>query len=335
MTACLLGIDLGTSHSVVCASNGARARLDSYVGYPKDFVARKVIGEPALFGQDALKSRLSLDLHRPLEHGVIREGSPKDEQAIQDLIGHLISLGKPKQGETVCAAVGVPAESFKKNKLAIKRCVGNVVNSLLVVSEPFAVAYGKDLLNNALIVDIGGGTIDFCIMHGTVPGEDDQRTLLGAGDSVDEKLFQALKERYPKSSVTLNMVRQFKEAFSFVGEPPGDVQVDIPVEGKATRHDITSEMRAACESILPPVIETTAEMISKFDPEFQDAIRRNIVLAGGGSQIRGLAQYIEREMQTYGPCGVTRVDDALYAGAAGCLALAQDMPVEYWEHAGS
>ena len=94
-------------------------------------------------------------------------------------------------------------------------------------------------------------------------------------------------------------------------------------------------MRAACESILPPVIETTAEMISKFDPEFQDAIRRNIVLAGGGSQIRGLAQYIEREMQAYGPCGVTRVDDALYAGAAGCLALAQDMPVEYWEHAGS
>ena len=80
----LLGIDLGTSHSVVCASNGARARLDSYVGYPKDFVARKVIGEPALFGQDALKSRLSLDLHRPLEHGVIREGSPKDEQAIQE-----------------------------------------------------------------------------------------------------------------------------------------------------------------------------------------------------------------------------------------------------------
>src|SRR4030095_6440596 len=108
----------------------------------------------------------------------------------------------------------VPAESFKNNKLAIKRCVGNVVDSLLVVSEPFAVADGKDLLNDALIIDIGGGTIDFCIMHGTVPGEDDQRTLLGAGDSVDEKLFQALKERYPKSSVTLKLARPLQAAFS-------------------------------------------------------------------------------------------------------------------------
>ena len=331
----LLGIDLGTSRSVVCASNGARAWLDSYVGYPKDFVARKVLAEPALFGQEALKSRLSLDLYRPLEHGVIREGSGKNEQAIQDLIKHLISLAKPNQDETVCAAVGVPAESHKNNKLAIKRCVGNAVDSLLVVSEPFAVAYGKNLLNDTLIIDIGGGTIDFCIMHGTVPGDDDQRTLIAAGDSVDEKLFQALKERYPKSSVTLNMARQFKEGFSFVGEPPGDVQVDIPVDGKATRHEITSEMRAACESILPSVIETTAEMISKFDPEYQDAIRRNIVLAGGGSQIRGLAQYIEHEMKAYGPCGVTQVEDVLYAGAAGCLALAKDMPSEYWEQTSS
>jgi rod shape-determining protein MreB len=94
-------------------------------------------------------------------------------------------------------------------------------------------------------------------------------------------------------------------------------------------------MRAACESILPSVIETTAEMISKFDPEYQDAIRRNIVLAGGGSQIRGLAQYIEHEMKAYGPCGVTQVEDVLYAGAAGCLALAKDMPSEYWEQTSS
>jgi rod shape-determining protein MreB len=331
----LLGIDLGTSRSVVCASNGARAWLDSYVGYPKDFVARKVIGAPVLFGQEALKIRLSLDLYRPLEHGVIREGSSKNEQAVQDLIRHLISLANPGQGESVCAAVGVPAETFKNNKLAIMRCVGNAVDSLLVVSEPFAVAYGKNLLNDAFIIDIGGGTIDFCIMHGTLPDEEDQRTLLAAGDAIDEKLYQALKERYPKSSITLNMARQFKEAFSFVGEPPGEVKVDIPVEGKTTQHDITSEMRAACESILPAVIETAVEMISKFDPEYQDAIRRNIVLAGGGSQIRGLAQYIDREMQAFGPCGVTQVDDVLHAGAAGCLALAQDMPAEYWEQMGS
>jgi rod shape-determining protein MreB len=138
---------------------------------------------------------------------VIREGSPKDEQAIQDLIRHLISLAKPKQGETVCAAVGVPAESFKNNKLAIKRCVGNAVDSLLVVSEPFAVAYGKDLLNDALIIDIGGGTIDFCIMRYRA-GRRRSAHSAGGRDSVDEKLYRR-SGRYPKSSVTPNMARRF------------------------------------------------------------------------------------------------------------------------------
>jgi rod shape-determining protein MreB len=72
-------------------------------------------------------------------------------------------------------------------------------------------------------------------------------------------------------------------------------------------------------------------MIARFDPEYQDAVRRNIILAGGGSQIRGLARYLERELGAYGPCKVKAVDDPLFAGADGCLALARDMPPEYWE----
>jgi len=327
-----LGIDLGTSRSVVCASNGRQAWVDSYVGYPKDFVARKLLGAPAIFGQNALENRLSLDLYRPLEHGVIREGSPKNEHAIHDLVRHLISLVKPEQGQPLYIAVGVPAECFKNNKIAIKRCVGDAATSIMVVSEPFAVAYGKDLLKDALVIDIGGGTIDFCVMHGAVPEDEDQRTLLSAGDYLDQKLLDAIRERYPKSSVTLNMSRQFKEKFSFIGDVKGAVQVEMPLDGKATAHDITNDMRAACESILSPIIETMVEMISRCDPEHQDAVRSNVVLAGGGSQIRGLAEYLEREMGAYGPCHVKRLEDVLYAGAEGCLALAKDMPIEYWEN---
>jgi rod shape-determining protein MreB len=72
-------------------------------------------------------------------------------------------------------------------------------------------------------------------------------------------------------------------------------------------------------------------MIARFDPEYQDAVRRNIILAGGGSQIRGLARHVEREMSAYGPCKVKCVEDPLFAGADGCLALAKEMPAEYWE----
>jgi rod shape-determining protein MreB and related proteins len=327
-----IGIDLGTSRSAISASNGKRAWTESYVGWPKDFVARKVLGASVLFGAEALKNRLSLEISRPLEHGVIKEGTARDQEAIKELIRHLIELAEPLEGQEVHAVVGVPAESFKANQLAIRRCVGDAAQAVMVVSEPFAVAYGKNLLNNAVVIDLGAGTTDFCIMHGTMPREDQQRTLLTAGDFVDRKLYDALVERYPGGSFNLNMVRQFKERSSFVGEPEGAVQADFPVSGKSVSHDITGEMRRACESILPGILETAAEMIARFDPEYQDAVRRNIVLAGGGSQIRGLARYIERELGGYGPCKVTRVEDPLFAGADGCLALARDMPAEYWEN---
>ena len=57
-------------------------------------------------------------------------------------------------------------------------------------------------------------------------------------------------------------------------------------------HDIKNELKRACESILPALIETTTEMIARFDPEFQIKIKNNIVLAGGGSLIRGLRKYL-------------------------------------------
>ena len=63
-----VGIDLGTSRSAISASNGERHVIDSYVGWPVDMVARKVVKKPVLVGRDALEHRTMLDLRRPLEH---------------------------------------------------------------------------------------------------------------------------------------------------------------------------------------------------------------------------------------------------------------------------
>jgi rod shape-determining protein MreB len=72
-------------------------------------------------------------------------------------------------------------------------------------------------------------------------------------------------------------------------------------------------------------------MIARFDPEFQVRIKNNIVLAGGGSLIRGIAGYLQDALKEYGPCKVTCVSDPLFAGSDGALKLAQDMPEKYWE----
>ncbi len=86
-----VGIDLGTSRTSVAASNGVRASIPSVVGYPKDVVGQKLLGQSVLFGADAIEKRMSLNFHRPLEKGVLKgtpgeEGDDGDVRAARDLI---------------------------------------------------------------------------------------------------------------------------------------------------------------------------------------------------------------------------------------------------------
>lgn len=325
-----VGIDLGTSRSAVASSDGERKMVESYVGWPKDFVAQKMLGERVLFGEQALEHRLSVTLVKPLEGGVIKEGTELDEESVRELIGHLVDLAGTRKDRKVHAAVGVPAEALKINRVAIRDAVSQYADKLMVVSEPFSVAYGLRTLDNAMVIDIGAGTVDFCIMHGTMPREGDQRSLFTAGDYVDRRLFELLEESHPEADFTLNMVRRLKEQHGFVGSARRKVKVDLPVQGRLTTYDITDEMAQACESIVPAIAEAAMELIGNFDPEFQERVRANIILAGGGSQIAGIADYLGDAIKEWAPCRLTVVDDPLYAGADGALALVDDMPEEYW-----
>jgi rod shape-determining protein MreB len=326
-----IGIDLGTSRSVVSSSNGSRKWVESYIGWPKDFVAKKMLGKQVLFGSEALEHRLSLNISRPLQHGVLKEGTERDEAAVHELIGHLIELASVGPDDDICVAVGVPAEALKVNKIAIKNAISDHAKKLMVVSEPFSVAYGLGALDNTMIIDIGAGTVDFCIMHGTVPMEEDQRSILMAGDYVDEQLLKLLSEKHPEADFSLNTVRRFKEKHGFVGESKRRIKIEAPVDGRFTSFDITEEMRKACESPMPAIVETVIDLIASFDPEFQENVRKNIIVAGGGSQLSGLDGYLGDAMKEFAPCTITCIDDPLYAGADGALQLASDMPEEFLE----
>ena len=326
-----VGIDLGTSRSAIAASTGDRHLVESYVGWPVDMVARKVVKKPILFGREALENRPMLDLHRPLERGLIKEGSEKDEAAVRELLGHLIGLARGGDDRKVHAVVGVPAEALRVSKQNLRAAVKGVADALMIVSEPFSVAYGLDALLHTMIVDIGAGTTDFCVMNGRYPTEEDQRTLTNAGDSVDDQLMMLVKARHPEARFTIHMVRAWKEKHSFVGEPASPVEVVAPVGGKPTLLDITAEMKKACESVLGPLTETMLDLLSRVEPEYQDRVRQNVVLAGGGSQIRGLPAALVRALDEVGGGRVRTIEDPLFAGAVGGLAIALDAPASDWE----
>ncbi len=70
-----IGIDLGTSRSSISASNGERHVVDSYVGWPLDMVARKLVKKTVLVGREALDvGGDDRDLAEPLD-GVDHPGA--------------------------------------------------------------------------------------------------------------------------------------------------------------------------------------------------------------------------------------------------------------------
>jgi rod shape-determining protein MreB len=331
-----VGIDLGTSRSAISASNGERFVVDSFVGWPADMVAKKILKRSVLIGHDAVSNRTMLDLHRPLERGLLKEGSDKDVEAVRELLKHLLGLvGVGANGKVdasnVRAVVGVPAAALRTNKQYLRNSMKGIVDSLLIVSEPFAVAYGLDALLHTMIIDIGAGTTDFCVMKGRYPTEEDQRTLTVAGDSIDTQLLKLIEERYPQANVTIYMVRDWKEKFSFVGDAGKKAVVTAPVKGVPTELDITNEIKAACETIVPPVVETMLDLLARVEPEFQERVRNNIILSGGGGLIRGLSEALEKALDQVGGGKVRYMEDPVFIGSDGGLALAIDAPEGDWE----
>jgi rod shape-determining protein MreB and related proteins len=331
-----VGIDLGTSRSSISASNGERFVVDSFVGWPADMVARKILKRNVLIGHEAVANRTMLDLHRPLERGLLKEGSDKDVEAVRELLRHLLGLvGVKKNGKVevgnVRAVVGVPAAALRTNKQYLRNSMKGIVDSLMIVSEPFAVAYGLNALLHTMIIDIGAGTTDFCVMKGRYPTEEDQRTLTVAGDSIDQHLQQLIEERYSQANVTMFMVREWKEKYSFVNEAPQRAMAIAPVKGVPTEIDITNEIKAACETILPPIVETMLDLLSRVEPEFQERVRNNIILSGGGGLIRNLPRALENALKQVGGGKVTYMEDPVFVGSDGGLALALDAPDSDWE----
>jgi len=340
-----IGIDLGTSRSAIAADNGVRIFLASVVGYPKDAVSLKLFGREIVFGEEALRHRVSLNIFRPFEGGMLKISQNMDEKSKEYvkametaklLLNRLIELaldeetGK-REDFIIRGVIGAPALASRMNKKALLEIAKDLLDDVMIVSEPFAVAYGLKLLTNALIVDIGAGTVDLCRMHGTMPEEEDQLTTTKAGDHIDKVFYELLTKKYKEATLTVNMVRKIKEENSTVSKHGESIFIEIPVKGKPKKHDVTEELKAACSTIVPDIVNGIQQLVASFDPEFQNDLKENVILAGGGSQIIGLKKEIEDYMQAnlgYGK--VQKVAEPLYAGANGALLLCKDMPEEYW-----
>ncbi|HEX7191036.1 MAG TPA: hypothetical protein VF381_05625, partial [Thermoanaerobaculia bacterium] len=81
----------------------------------------------------------------------------------------------------------------------------------------------------------------------------------------------------------------------------------------------------------PPVVETMLDLLARVEPEFQERVRSNIILSGGGGLIRGLPEALEKALEQVGGGKVRYMEDPVFIGSDGGLALAIDAPEGDWE----
>ena len=328
-----IGVDLGTFRSVMVSSDGHDEKVLTVIGTPRDQIAKGFLKRDVLFGEEALKNRLALNLFRPLEHGVIKD-TADDKQFIAHFITNIIGLGDPEDYDRVVAVIGAPAEASHVDKTAIFDAAAGSVNACMIISEPFAVAYALDKIEHSLVVDIGAGTTDLCRVYGTIPSPLDQMHINYAGDRIDASIISEIQKKYAGAQITKDMARRWKEVYSFVGgsEPDEPIIVDFSIEGKSMSLDITDCICNACEIIVEPIVSSVKELIAGSNPEYHDAFRRNIILAGGGSGIHGLGDMIENRLADLGDVEVLTVEDPLELGAMGGLRLAMEVPEDMWKN---
>ncbi|MEC9089853.1 MAG: rod shape-determining protein, partial [Candidatus Thermoplasmatota archaeon] len=162
----------------------------------------------------------------------------------------------------------------------------------------------------------------------------DQMHVNFAGDFIDGQIIAEIQKKYAGAQVTKDMARRWKEEYSFVGgaEPNDPIVVDFSIEGKAMSLDITDCVQNACERIVDPIVSGVKELIASSNPEYHDAFRRNMILAGGGSGIAGLGEMIEERLGDLGEVEVLTVEDPLELGAMGGLRLAMEVPEDMWKN---
>jgi rod shape-determining protein MreB len=307
----LIGLDLGTNKSCVLAGPPGSTDITvskvvpSVVGYVKDGIVDGIITGNAkiLYGEDALHQMLHVDLVAPLDEGVISR-----PDAARDFMQHIRLLADPSGRAEIRAVVGVPANAGEQARENIRRSVQGIFSRILLIPEPFLAALGYrddsrvkqsgyvDPVVNSLFVDIGGGTSDICLVQGYFPTRDDQISIPFAGDAVDEILFDELNRTYPNNGLSRITVREIKETHSYVGPSRKPLDIKVVIGGKSRTLELGDAVGNACNALIDKIYPALTTLIASASSDSVVTLLQNIIITGGGSQIKGIDTVLQKRL---------------------------------------
>jgi rod shape-determining protein MreB len=311
----LIGLDLGTNKSCILAgppgSNDIAVSkvVPSVVGYVKDGIVDGIITGNAriLYGEDALRQMLHVELVAPLAEGVITH-----PDAARDFLQHIRLLADPSGRAEIRAVVGVPANATESAREQIRRSAQGIFSRILLIPEPFLAALGfrddsrvrqpgyVDPVVNSLFIDIGGGTSDLCLVQGYFPTRHDQISIPFAGDAIDEIIFSELSRTYPNNGLSRMTVREIKEANAYVGPSRKPLDVKVVIGGKSRSLELGDSIGNACNALIDKIYPALTTLITSASSDSVVTLLQNIIVTGGGSQIRGIDTVLQKRLSDDG-----------------------------------
>ncbi|MFN3412586.1 MAG: rod shape-determining protein [Thermoanaerobaculum sp.] len=293
-----LAVDLGTATTLVYT----RAR-GIVVFEPSIVAVNRITNKVEAVGQAAKemlgKTPGNIVAIRPMKDGVIA-----DFEVTEKMLEYFI---RKAHGRSFFVRpriiISVPSEITPVEKRAVKDSALRAgASEVYLVEQAMAAAIGAGLPitepSGNMIVDIGGGTTDVAVI--SLAGIVYSKSVRVAGNEMDEAIISYIKRKYnlligerTAEAIKIELGNAYPDGQQRTMEVKGR---DL-VEGIPKTLTITDEeIREALAETVNVIVDTVRTALERTPPELSaDIIDKGIVLAGGGSLLRGLDQRLREE----------------------------------------
>lgn len=311
-----MGVDLGTATTLVYVKGeGVVLCESSVVAIERGTSHVLAVGEEAkrMLG----RTPGNIVAIRPMKDGVIADFDITEAMLRYFIkkVHHRRVLVRPR------IVIAIPSGITEVEKRAVKDSAERAgAREVFLVEEPIAAAIGVGLPIQepigSMIIDVGGGTTEIAVI--SLAGIVFSKSIRIGGDEMDEAIIEHLKKTYNLlvgERTAEDIKIKIGSAYPLEEELTSEIKGRDLVSGLPKSITITSEeVREALAEPLRAILEITKISLERTPPELaSDLIEHGIVMAGGGSLLKGLDKLVSEE--TGLPVYVA--DDPLTAVAQG------------------
>ena len=299
-----LGIDLGTSNTLVCVPGKGIVLMEPSVVAIKTGTNPPVVplnGQAVGYEAKRMIERTPENIKaiRPLKDGVIA-----DFEVTEIMLRYFIKKVQQRSwGVRPRIVVSVPSGITSVEKKAVKNSAIHAgARKVYTVAEPKAAALGAGLDISEpvgqMIIDIGGGTTEVAVLSlGEIVT---LHSMDVAGDEMDEAIINYIRDMYGmevghRSAEELKIA--IGSAYALEEEVTREIRGKDIAAGLPRRLEISSaEVREAITGPIQTIIAAAKECLDRTPPELaSDLLSTGITLVGGGALIPGLAELVAEE----------------------------------------